>query len=90
MEQETRKFGIGFGIMCDTIPEQLTKQGYKFKADIAERFETQREAINELRMGGLLIDSICDKITQKLFNKIQAHVVKENKLKVVSKGAKGK
>ncbi len=82
-QQPTKQIGIRFGILSDTIAEQLTKQEFLFDKKTVERFEKQKYALDELRMGDLLTDSICDKITQKLFNKIRAHVMKKNKLKIV-------
>lgn len=80
----TRKIGLGFGVLSAPLVEQLEKQDFKFKEQVIKDFQKEVDAINVLRFGsGLLTDSIVEKIIPKLYKKIVAHVVKENKLSVV-------
>jgi len=77
-----QQIGIGYGILCDPIGKQISKQGYKYNKEKVSYFEKSRNAINHLRFSDLLNDSMADKILVKLHNKVVAHVAKENKLSV--------
>jgi hypothetical protein len=80
-----KTFGIHLGALCDPIAEQLKKQGFEYDPKKAEEFQKYATAILTLRFADLLPDSVYDKINQKLFKQIQAHVIKKNKLKKAAK-----
>jgi hypothetical protein len=82
---ETKQFGLHFGALADSVREQLKSQGFKFDKNEVSHFEKDVDALNRLRIRGYLNDSSTDKATKKLYNKIQAHVAKVNKLKVLKK-----
>jgi hypothetical protein len=81
-----QNIGLGYGIMCEPLTDQLDKQNFKYDFKKMSQFEEERNAINTLRFGsGLLTDSMVDKILQKLHKKIIAHVAKKNGLSIVPK-----
>ena len=81
VQEETKQLQLGFGIMHPKLSVQLETQCFKFDVEKMKIFENAREAMNVLRFSDLLNDSMIAKVNQKLFNKIQAHVVQKNKLK---------
>lgn len=76
-------FGIHFGALSEPIHKQLKNQGLKFDETQVKNFERQLEAITILRFSNLLPDSIATKVFDKLYKRIQTHVCKVNKLKIV-------
>jgi hypothetical protein len=68
--------------LADPLEEQLTQQGLKFKKEDASIFQLDMEALDRLRVRGLLVDSQADKVRQKLHKKIVAHIAKCEKLRV--------
>lgn len=72
---------IGFGVLVPPIAKQLKVQGLQFDIDKVKHFEKLRESMHRLQFSDLINDSTREKITQKLFNQIQKHVVSFNKIK---------
>lgn len=77
--------GISYGVMSNKINEQLDSQGFNYDLEKINSFEREREAINILRFGSLLTDSMIDKILPKLHKKIVSHVAKKNGMSEVKK-----
>ena len=72
--------GISYGILAESIGNQLKKQSLLFDKEKIDNYDKCKDAINELRMSDLLTDGYVDKILQKLHKKIIAHVAKKNRL----------
>lgn len=77
---EGKVFTLRFGIASPSLKKQIKDMGYSCDDQKIAQFEKRREAIICLRIGDLLADSVCDKITQKLFKQVQAHVEQHNNL----------
>lgn len=75
--------GIRYGIMSGSIKEQIDAQGHKYDEKQIANLERQKEAIHVLSFGGLLTDSMRDKLFQKLHKKLMSHLAKMNKMSVV-------
>lgn len=76
--------GISYGVLSESLCNQLDKQGLKYDKKKMEYFQKEIEAINTLRFGsGLLTDSMVDKILPKLHKKIMSSVAKSNGKSVV-------
>lgn len=86
-QSHNKTFGVSFGCLSYPISDQLKAAEYKFDPEIVMGFERSKEAIHTLMFAGILTDSMVDKCYRKLFIKVQAHVCKRNKLKVVKKRA---
>lgn len=78
-----KKLGIHFGVLGDSISEQLTEQGFKFNSEDAQVFDEIKESLNSLYLFDMITDSQLRKLEGKLYNKIVNHVMKENKLEKV-------
>lgn len=78
---DNKTIGIHFGALCDSIKEQLDKQGFKYDPKRVKYFQRHADAITTLRFGDLLTDSMLNKINQKLYKKIVQHVAQKNKVK---------
>ena len=77
-----KNVGIHFGCLADPLEDQLTQQGLRFKKEDVEHFQLDMEALDRLRVMGLIVDSQAEKVRQKLHKKIVAHVAKYEGLKV--------
>lgn len=73
-----QEFGIRFGLLNPSIAKQLKAQGMKYDQPKAAEFERLRKAIYDLLLGGLIVESQCDKLLLKLYNKILRHIGKKN------------
>ena len=80
---EVRSIGIRYGVMCETIEEQLKNQGFKFNPKEVEAFERCRNAIHVLQFNNMLFDSQTSKLFNRLNKQVTRHVCKENKLTFV-------
>lgn len=69
------------GALSDSFATQIKAQGLKYDKKQVETYQSHLHSILTLRFAGLLTDSMYDNINKKLFKQIQAHVMKENKLK---------
>lgn len=74
-----KKVSLHFGAMSPNIADQLKSQGLNFDKKEVALLQRRADAITLLRVGGLLPDSIHQKILQKLFKQIQAHINMCNK-----------
>lgn len=81
--EKNKQLRIGFGALVPSIAKQLKAQGFEFDAKEAKHFEKLRESITYLGFADLINESARKKATQKLFTKVQQHVMKKNKLIVV-------
>jgi hypothetical protein len=82
---EKRQIGISFGLIAPKISVQLREQKFKFDLEMAGHYQKLRESINYLAMNNLISTTEAGKATQKLFEKIRAHVLKKNKLTLIKK-----
>lgn len=69
------------GVLSDSLEKQLTEQGFEFDQKEIEHFQKDVDALNRVRIRGYIVDSQIQKIDQKLFNKIEAHIISKNKFK---------
>ncbi len=81
METKTDQLKIGFGALEGTIAQQLKKQKFLFDKKTVRGFEDIRTSYLRLRLNGYLPDAQSNKIRERLFKKILAHVSKLNKPK---------
>ncbi len=65
-----KQFGIKFGVLSDSIINQVEAQGFRINKAVAKSFEKDRQAINRLIVRGLLTESQLKICFQKLLNKI--------------------
>lgn len=72
-----------FGVLSDSLSEQLNKQNFKFDKEKIKFFENDCDAINQLKMRMLLTDSQIDIITKKLYKKIINHISEFNNLSIL-------
>ena len=70
---------ISLGIMTDTIAKQLDGQGFKYNRKKVEEFEEWRDSLNQLYITGLVNDKELSSVKRKIFTRIKAHVVQQNK-----------
>ena len=75
-----KTLGLGFGPLSGSIAEQLTAQNFSYDKKKVAEFENIKECLITIRFADLLPDSAYDKAVQKLFKKIEAHVLKKNNL----------
>lgn len=75
-----KTIGIRLGALSDPIADQLKNQNFKFDEKEIAQFQHDAEALTRLRVRGYIADSVMDKLSQKLANKIQVHVLKMNNL----------
>lgn len=68
-QSQNTYIGIHYGVMYDSIEEQVSAQGYTL-AENAEKYEKSREAINRLRLQELMTDAVADKVLKRLHNRI--------------------
>jgi hypothetical protein len=71
---------IGFGPLVTGIAAQLDSQGFKYKKENVESYESCRQALLTLNFAGMLTDTQYDKLREKLYNKIVRHICSVNKL----------
>lgn len=69
-----KTLGIRFGALCPKIKYQITEQGYTFDKDHIEHFQKDADALDRLRIRGLISHSEAEKATKKLVKKIAAHI----------------
>ncbi len=74
-------FGMGFGILCAPIQDQLKEQGYILHNDNHHRKKTReqymedmRVAFNNLRVSGFLTESEADKVANRMIKYIAKHL----------------
>lgn len=65
---------IELGVLAPPLYEQLNNQGLNYDCDTIQRFETDRRALNQLRIRELIPESQLTKGYQKLFKRITEHV----------------
>jgi hypothetical protein len=80
---ENIQFGIHFGALADSLRKQLRDQKFKYDPKKVMDFEKDYKAILRLKFRDILPDTLARKATDKLYKKIQSHVLKANKLHVV-------
>jgi len=73
---------IHFGCLADSTEDQLKQQKLKYNKTDAEQFQFDMESMDRLRVRGLLTDSQTEKVRQKLYKRIVAHVAKCEGMKV--------
>lgn len=76
---------IAFGPMMPKISSQLRKLKFDFDAEKVKGFEFQRKCLNHVQFADLIDDQTFEKAKQKLFNKIEKHVIAANNLKPIKK-----
>lgn len=64
-------FGIHFGALAPPLREQMKEQGVPIDDNAAEHLERDIDAVNRLRVRGLLPDSQAHKVHQKIMRKIE-------------------
>lgn len=75
---ENKEFKIAFGAMSLTIVQQLKEQKFKYDAEEVKHIEKLRHCLLTLFISGIINDKTYDKARQKLFNRLQRHVMKKN------------
>lgn len=78
---DTKNLGIKFkfGSMAETISVQLQQQKFKFDKEKIKKIDSLSVCILKLRFADLLSDADFKKLQNKLFVKIQKHVIELNK-----------
>lgn len=76
-----KSLSLYLGALSDSLEKQLTEQGFEFDKKEIEHFQKDMDALNRIRIRGYIGDSQIERIDQKLFNKIKAHITQKNKLK---------
>jgi hypothetical protein len=69
---------VRFGAMCDPLAKQLKAGAWKFDADVVAALQRDHDAIVRLAVRGFLGTQFKERLQQKLFNNITAHVGKHN------------
>ena len=65
---------IELGLIAPTLSEQLNKLNIKYDSMKVEHFETDRQALNRIRMRNLIPPSQLNKAYDKLWNRINTHL----------------
>lgn len=65
-----QEFGLAFGIMCDSLDEQLKAKGFKLAEKDVEKFEKIKTSIHVLSIHGYINDSTTTKAFQRLLKQI--------------------
>lgn len=70
---------LGFGVMCDPVEEQLSKQNFRYKDEInpeaRERIQSQVVTIKVLQIQGIIADSEFHKIANRYVKMLSELVV---------------
>ncbi|MDD4971996.1 MAG: hypothetical protein PHT07_21425 [Paludibacter sp.] len=80
---ENITFGIHFDLLADSFTKQIWAQKLKYDPKTVIEFEKDFYAILRLKIRNILPDHLAMKAQDKLFKKIQSHVLKSNKLQLV-------
>ena len=73
-------FGIRFGVLAPKVHEQIEEQKLKYDKEFIEGIERNLDSIHDLSFSDYLNDSTREKIMQKMYKRIVAHVKMKNKL----------
>lgn len=80
MNEHPKTLRLGYGVSLPSIADQLTQQGFNFSNKKVDEFEKARQALLTLRFGEFdCPDGLYNKLTQRLHDKITAHIKLQNK-----------
>lgn len=73
-----KQLSLNFGAMGDKLSKQLSSQGFQFDNNKLSHFQKDVDALNRVRIRGLLPQSLVKKGEQKLFKSITLHLEEYN------------
>lgn len=72
-----KQWGIRYGVLGDKIAFQLAAQNIHLPLEMCEHWEKMRDALNTLRLSGIITDGESDKATKRLHKRIEKQVNKK-------------
>ncbi len=74
----TKPLTLAFWVACDTLPEQLQSQGFKFKEEVHEIFKGKLAewmiALKVMQIKGIITDGEFDKIATRFVKHVGEHI----------------
>ncbi len=71
----TKQLSISFGCMSDPIYDQIKKQGHDIDKETVEQIQKLSDAVNMLRLNGLLPDGAADTARRRIMKRLTKHVI---------------
>lgn len=79
---ESRVVTFTYGPSAETLLLQFPFNNLKFDIDKVMKYEKERQAINTLRLGGMISQKMSDNLIEKLHILVSQHICEQNSARI--------